>query len=320
MESVVLCIISKTPVCSGTKLIYKMTFDEKGQIMAKDQKNKLLRTLQIMETTDEKSPVNSAQINKRLVEYGFEPSNRKAIYNDIEAMIECGYPVKQMSDPRKGWYFDSHAFEDWEIKLMMDAVQQARCVSVNEAREIKEKLLRLTSKRGRSRFAHLINIEPGNVIVDYKLGGYLETILEALYTKKRIEFQYTEIDKNLQKVLRREGKVYNLNIYAIYWSDDNYYLIGAHDHHDGLTHYRLDRVVNLTMIDEPVIEATEKIGLNPELQIRKYVDESVNHFSGETIRIEVEYEPEQVANAILYDFVGDNITVTEQPDGKCMRY
>lgn len=78
--------------------------------MAKDQKNKLLRTLQIMETTNEKEPLNSAQINKRLAEYGFEPSDRKSIYNDIVAIIECGYPVKQMSDPRKGWYYDASYF------------------------------------------------------------------------------------------------------------------------------------------------------------------------------------------------------------------
>ena len=49
-------------------------------------------------------------------------------------------------------YKEKHAFDDWEIKLMMDAVQQAKCVSVDEAAVIREKLLALTSNRGRSRF------------------------------------------------------------------------------------------------------------------------------------------------------------------------
>ena len=39
---------------------------------------------------------------------------------------------------------------------MMDAVQQARCVSETEAADIREKLLKLTSNRGRSRFSHMM--------------------------------------------------------------------------------------------------------------------------------------------------------------------
>ena len=35
------------------------------------------------------------------------------------------------------------------------------------------------------------------------------------------------------------------------------------------------------------LNAVEKIGPNPELIIRKYIEESVNHFLGETVRIEV---------------------------------
>ena len=48
--------------------------------------------------------------------------------------------------------------------------------------------------------------------------------------------------------------------------------------------------------------------------IRKYISESVNHFSGETIRIKVEYEPNQVTNAILYDFAGENVNKVLAPE------
>ena len=108
-------------------------------------------------------------------------------------------------------------------------------------------------------------------------------------------------------MLRREGKKYSLNLYEIYWSDNTYYLIGAHDHYDRLTSYRLDRIENLEISQSDAIDAVEKIGPNPELIIRKYIEESVNHFLGETVRIEVEYKPEPATNAILYDFVGKNV-------------
>ncbi len=58
----------------------------------------------------------------------------------------------------------------------------------------------------------------------------------------------------------------------------------------GLTSYRLDRIENLEISQSDAIDAVEKIGPNPELIIRKYIEESVNHFLGETVRIEVEYK------------------------------
>ena len=108
------------------------------------------------------------------------------------------------------------------------------------------------------------------------------------------------------------GKVYKLNLYTIYWASNNYYLIGSHDNHDGLTHYRLDRILNLCISEEYAIDAKEKVGPNPESYIQNYIEESVNHFSGEVVRIEVEYKPDPVTNAILYDFAGKDIKVYKQ--------
>ena len=211
---------------------------------------------------------------------------------------------------------EKHLLEDWEIKLMLDLVQQARCVSVHEANEIRNKLLNLTSQRGRSRFSHMIMPLPGNVRGVGRIGEYIEIMLEAMYLHKKIRFQYTEINNAMEKVLRKEGKMYQLNLYTIYWSDNNYYLIGSHDNHDGLTNYRLDRIENMSMSSEEAIPAEEKIGVNPELVIQNYIKKSVNYFSGDTIRIEVEYEPSPSTNAILYDFAGDGIRVRPLEKGK----
>lgn len=287
--------------------------------MATERKEKLIRVLQILETTDKKTPMNATQmIDKLENEYRIGKVDRRSIYRDISLLQSCGYAIEQSKDKKRGWYMKKHTFEDWEIKIMMDAVQQARCVSVDEAKELRERLMSLTSKRGRSRFSHMMKPIAGNVDVDEKIGQYIEIMLEAMFLHKKIEFQYTEVNDELQKVLRRNGKKYVLNLYEIYWSDNNYYLIGSHDNHDGLTNYRLDRIENLAISEETSVDAREKIGINPELIIQKYIQESVNHFSGETIRIEVEYEPNQVTNAILYDFSGKNVKVKKLDNGKCI--
>lgn len=43
----------------------------------------------------------------------------------------------------------------------------------------------------------------------------------------------------------------------------------------------------------------------------------MNHFSGESIRSEVEYELNQVINAILYDFAGSSVKVRKQANVSC---
>ena len=163
--------------------------------MSTSHKEKIIRVLQLFQTTDEKTPMNAVQISQKLEEeYGMENVHRTSIYDDVRLLQSCGYPIKQAENSHKGWYMEKHLLEDWEIKLMLDSVQQARCVSVHEANEIRNKLLNLTSQRGRSRFSHMIMPLPGNVRGVGQIGEYIEIMLEAMYLHKKIRFQYTEIN------------------------------------------------------------------------------------------------------------------------------
>lgn len=107
--------------------------------MGTDHKEKLIRVLQILEETDEKSPMNATQILKYLEEeYQIEQVDRRSVYRDIKMLQFCGYEIYQCADKKMGWYMKKHIFSDWEIKIMLDAVQQARCISAKEAKELKE--------------------------------------------------------------------------------------------------------------------------------------------------------------------------------------
>lgn len=171
--------------------------------MATERKETMIRVLQIMESTDEKSPLNAKQIAQKLEdEYQLEKVHRTTIYEDIKMLQSCGYPIENCENARNGYYMKSHAFDDWEIKIMMDAVQQAKCVSVDEAIAIRNKLLTLTSDRGRSRFSHMIRPFTDNSNVEQPVGHYIEMMLEAIYLHKKVEFQYTEINNDMKKVSR----------------------------------------------------------------------------------------------------------------------
>lgn len=93
--------------------------------MATERKEKLIRVLQIMQTTDEKTPLNATQIVKRLdTEYELEGVERRSIYRDIALLQDCGYDIVQTEDKRSGWYMNTHAFADWQIKRLNFSIQR----------------------------------------------------------------------------------------------------------------------------------------------------------------------------------------------------
>ena len=89
--------------------------------MGTDHKEKLIRVLQILEKTDEKSPMNATQILKYLEEeYQIEQVDRRSVYRDIKMLQFCGYEIYQCADKKMGWYMKKYIFSDWEIKIMLD--------------------------------------------------------------------------------------------------------------------------------------------------------------------------------------------------------
>lgn len=284
-----------------------------------ERKERLIRVLQIIEATDEKCPVNSAQIIDKLrSQYEIINVDRGSIYNDITLLQDCGYCITQCKNKSLGWYMEKHLFEDWELKIMMDAIAQAKYLTKEMAVDIRERLLKISSERGRKRFAHQIEPRSMNMSQDSTTVEYIEKMLEAMFIGRKITFQYTVLDDELKPVIKRDGHIYLLSLFTIVLENGNYYLIGAHDNHEKLTYYRLDRIRNLEITDEIAISAKDRLGENPELILQDHIRKSVNHFSGEKIRVEIEYEPDDSNNAILYDFASDDVKVRKMDNGKCV--
>ena len=84
--------------------------------MGTDHKEKLIRVLQILEETDEKSPMNATQILKYLEEeYQIEQVDRRSVYRDIKMLQFCGYEIYQCADKKMGWYMKKHIFEPLDM-------------------------------------------------------------------------------------------------------------------------------------------------------------------------------------------------------------
>lgn len=110
-------------------------------------KLKLLHTLNILSATDEMHPVTTAQILQRLNLQGID-AERKSVLRDIAALIDFGYDILLHQDNKLGYYMASREFEDWELKVLMDAAMGACFLTEENRQNLADKISSLSSRDG----------------------------------------------------------------------------------------------------------------------------------------------------------------------------
>lgn len=281
-----------------------------------NEKIKLLRILEILQETDFDTTLTAPDICRKLKLYDID-AERKSVCRDVNVLMEAGYPIRLSTDKRKGYYMEKHLLDDWEIKVLTDAVWQSKFITTQDSQRLVDKLLGFSSTCGQKRLKRQIVPVAKRKTDNGDIKNYIEGIMQAIYAGKKVKFQYIKHDKNLVKQLRKDGYFYTVNPYAVIWQNETYYLICNHDKYDNLAHYRLDRIENLVVCQEEKIRNIKEImPLNPSMQIQEYVNTAINHFSGELIYLVLECK--EAYMEILYDEFG-NAMYTEQVDGENVR-
>lgn len=112
-------------------------------------KLKLLKILAILMDTDEDNPLTALQIGTKLHNiYGID-AERKSICRDINVLIDAGYGVELCVDNKKGYYMADRDFEDWELKILIDAVLGAKFLTDDNTKKLVNKLKLLASVSSR---------------------------------------------------------------------------------------------------------------------------------------------------------------------------
>ena len=131
----------------------------------------------------------------------------------------------------------------------------------------------------------------------------------------RITYGYYGTDMKLHKAKNPDGteKRQTLNPYQMVASEGRYYLICNNDHHDNAANYRIDRMMNIELLDTPVKPKSQVTGLENGLNLQDYVYQNLNMFSGKAEK--VEFVIPKNAVSIVIDFFGKHVSFHEQEDG-----
>ena len=142
---------------------------------------------------------------------------------------------------------------------------------------------------------------------------------EAIEKGLQVRFHYCKYgtDKKLHKQLRSDGSVreYVINPYQMAAREGKYYLICNFEGKPRITHYRIDRIDDISILDTPArrFEQVEG-GPHEALDLAKYMAEHIYMFSSSNERVQFRIKSTMISDVI--DLFGDNVFFYDERDGE----
>ncbi len=263
----------------------------------------LLKILQ--EESDEDNELTMPQLIEKLSNYGIE-AERKSVTRDLKALCDYGYDIS-LFESKKGYYLRERDFDLSELRFLIDAVLSSRCITPKKSKELISKLEKQTSKQVARKLKANRNIDDRIKCKNEEFYYNIDKISRAISENKKITFQYYNYNVEKVKSLKREGHVYELSPYDLVWNEDFYYLIGSHDRYNDFTHYRIDRMHNINITEEPRRSITELNGYETNANTSTYLKKTFKMFGGETCKVEIKFNNDMI-NSII-DRFGEDVSI-----------
>lgn len=217
-----------------------------------NQKRKLLYLKDILSReTDETHGLTMKQIIEELARYDVS-ADRKTIYQDLEELSLYGLDILSEHRGRDVvYYLGSRDFELAELKLLVDSVQSAKFISQKKSRQLIAKLGTLLSRYEAGRLSRQVLLTNRVKTVNESIYYTVDDLHNAMLDNVQIRFRYGQWTVKKTMEPRRGGRWYQVSPWALLWDDEYYYLIGYDPLDKKIKHYRVDKMMGLTRVEEP---------------------------------------------------------------------
>ena len=274
---------------------------------SENQKLKLLYLKELFETqSDEQHILSMQDIVDFLASRGIR-AERKSIYTDVACLQEYGMDIVLQKGPGGGYFLASRPFELAELKLLVDAVQASKFLSARKSETLITKLSALCSKYQSEQLKRQVTVRARVKSMNESIYYTVDRIHEAIAGNFQISFRY--FDWGVDRKKHERPGDYIASPYALVWEDENYYLI-AHSERHGLTHYRVDKMTKLTILDKPRVITDEARALD----LSSYGKTVFGMFAGSPEPVKLRFD-NSLAGVVI-DRFGKDVMLTPE-DGGC---
>lgn len=274
---------------------------------ASKQKLKVLYLLDILEKyTDEEHYITMNEILWRLESRGIQ-AERKSLYDDIAALNAYGLDIKKRRGAQTGYALCSRLFEMPELKLLVDAVQASKFITVKKSEELIQKLESLTSKNKAVELQHSVIMRERIKTMNESVYHNVDSIQWAITRNVKISFFYFDWTVKKERRLRKGGGRYKVSPCALTWDDENYYLIAYDEESQKIKHYRVDKMQEIAAEEE----MREGVDGSVRFDMAQYSRRMFGMFGGEVTRVNLRCSNSLIG--VMLDRFGVGTILT--PDG-----
>ena len=216
-----------------------------------NQRLKLLYLVKILaEQTDEEHGLSLKQIATALNSYDIT-ADRKTLYTDLDYLRQFGFEIVSDQQGRDLLYhLVNRKFQLPELKLLVDSVQSAKFLTIRKSNELIKKIVSLGSEHDKDQLQRQVWISGRVKSINERVYYSVDKLHEAINKGKQVRFHYYQWTINKEMKLRKNGEWYTVSPWGLMWDDENYYLV-AYDAKDQIIkHYRVDKMLNISITED----------------------------------------------------------------------
>lgn len=274
-----------------------------------NQKLKLYYLLKFLqEKTDEEHAVTMPEILAYLQEHDIS-AERKSIYADFHDLEKLGYEViGEKAGASYEYRLLTREFELAELKLLVDLIQTSKFLTLKKSQELISKLEGQCSEYDAKKLQRQVYVQDRVKADNESIYYSVDALQSAIAQNHMISFQYFQWNTGKKRELRRGGEPYEVSPWMLSFNDENYYLIAWDEKSRTIRHYRVDKMLNITMLDR---EREGKEAFEQE-NIATYSNKKFGMFGGEEEKVKILF-PNHLAGVFI-DRFGKDIMIV--PRGK----
>lgn len=262
--------------------------------------------------SDENISLSIKDINRFMEEYIHSRIDRRTIYRYIDDMEKLGFNISRYDNEDRGYKLIEHKLEEYEIKIITDAIASSRFITKKKTEELIEKILKFRAIYSSRDICRNIFIDNRCKSVNEEIFINIDKINNAIINGKKITFNYYDYNWKQELLPRLDDdnkiKLYRVNPVSIILKNENYYLILFGDKYTDLVNYRVDRMKNIKIIDEDIKNIDCIKEFNPIIYSKK----SFKMFPGIESEVTINFN-KNLLNFMIDSF-GDDIEININDD------
>lgn len=281
----------------------KDEFEGSGRGKKKNQKMKPFLVYQyLLRHTDENNIIKGEDICAVLSDLYDIDAERRGIYRDIDEInkavlafeesitLEEAEEMIEEDDTLKSIIFDTKLrgfrvrqrhYDYTDIQLLAESIYASKFLSEAQAKRLINVVCEFVSEHQEKTIKHnafltdRVKTNNSNVLSNIEK---INNAMEMDKSGKKISFKYLQASINNlnQQVERRQGQRYEVSPYALLINDSNYYLLAYNDYVKNMRTYRVDRMKDIRIIDEP----REGKEVFSKINLKSYTQRTFGMFGG----------------------------------------